>query len=380
MGEATPFRIEPPIDTAELVARARFTLDEPTRVTEADARERRDVLRVLRNQRSSKSLLVTRTIMPAIAEMIEQVASRLLLNSAPKVYVELDPMPNAAALVSEDESIVILASTLVELLETDELAAIVGHEFGHTLFGHAPTRMREGPSANFHLERSRASEVSADRVGLIAAGSLATAIRAEVKMACGLSSRHLNFDIDAIVRESEALMLAAEQHEGTIASTHPEFPFRIWALSRFAQSDLFASVSGGSGGTPIDEIERDIEDHFAGIGEGDAFVLISDFVHESLAWMGILIVAEDSEITAMEREALVLLVGTIWAEDVSTYAKRHGLEAVRRRALKSLRPLAHAGIRTRRRLEESIREFEKKTGAKARCAEMLKLIDEAIGQ
>ena len=378
MPSQLPTGFEPPIDTAELVARARFTLDEPARLKNEEARERREFFQVLRNQKASKSWLVTPAIMPAIAGMIAQVSERLLLQTPPKVYVELDPMPNAAALVADDESIVVLASGLVELLETDELAAIVGHEFGHALLDHTSKRMREGPSVNFHLERSRASEVSADRVGLIATGSLATAIRAEVKMACGLSSRHLQFDLEKVVREAEALMLAAEQHEGSISSTHPEFPFRIWALSRFAQSDLFASVSGGTGGIPIDEIERDIEHHFAGIGEGDAFVATADFVHESLAWMGVLIVAEDSEVTETEREVLVALVGTIWADDVATYAQRHGLEAVRRRAMKSLHPLAHAGTRTRKRLEASIRDFGRRTGATARCAEMLELLNEAL--
>ena len=378
MSSEAPRVIEAPIDTAELIARARFSFDEPRRVSAEDAQKWEKFVAVTRNQIRSRDMQISRSLMPAIAEMIERVSARLMLSAPPIVFVGQSARPNAMAIVGGDEPLVVLTSGLIELLDTDEIAAVVGHEFGHALLRHTPIVVEGRYEDEFRLERSRAAEVSADRVGLIAADSYEAAMRAEVKMACGLSSRHLTFNINALIRDAEAVMRAAEQHEGIETSTHPDYPFRIWALSKFAASDLFASVSGGSGGFPFNELEREIEHHFESLGEGLAFRSRSDLIHQSLAWIGVLIVAEDADITASERDVLVSLVGTIWADDAAMYARRHGLEAVRRRVVESLEPLIHADTRARRRLESSVKEFGRRTGATARSHEMLKLISDAM--
>lgn len=87
---------------------------------------------------------------------------------------------------------------------------------------------------------------------------------------------------------------------------------------------------------------------------------------------------EDGEVTETERDVLVQLIGKIWADDATVYARRHGLLAVNRRAVEMLENLAHASSKTQSRIVSAIQEFEKRTGASNRCREMLELARETM--
>lgn len=371
---------EAPLDTDELCARARFTLDEPMPLSQEEWADRKVTLERERNKIRANAVLVSKLTMPDLSRMVEEVAKRLLISRPPAVYVRFDPTPNASVMLREQEheAVVVLHSALVDLLTIDELSTIIGHEYGHAAMRHLRRTPESAISEALILDRMRAQEVSADRIGLIAAGSVQTGVRAEFKLASGLSDRHMCFAFDEVVRDAEATMRALEREHDVPGATHPDFPFRIWAQAKFAQSDVFASLTGGSGGIPLAQIEVEIEEHFLAIGGGSVFRATADYVHEALAWIAVLIVVEDDEVTETEREALVQLVGTVWADDAVAYARRHGLDAVRRRALSTLNGLERAGSRTRKRLETSIRDFGRRTSATARTNEMLAMLKDAL--
>jgi hypothetical protein len=128
---------------------------------------------------------------------------------------------------------------------------------------------------------------------------------------------------------------------------------------------------------PYVEVESAIEDRFLALGGGLAFRWTVDALHEALAWIGVLLVAEDEVVTDEEHERLVQLVGMVWAEDATTYARRHGLDAVRRRAKETLQPLKAAHARTRERLERSILKFAKAIDVEDRGEQAIEMVRSA---
>ncbi len=364
---------EPPLDSEELCARLRFSLDEPVRVPKDVQEAYQDFARDERQKFRGAGVRVTPHLMPKFIKMAEQVAERLLLKSLPEIYIRGSCSPNACVILHDETPVVLVTGGLLELLSLDEVACVLGHEFGHSILRHHRNRPDEGIQTAIALDRCRAQEISADRVGLMAVGDLEIAIRTEIKVATGLRSDQFQLDIAAVIADAEAAMEGEEERGWAAASTHPEFPLRAWALCQFAQSDLYRSLTNGVGGRPLALIEAAITDRFHAIGGGTAFRVTSDIVHEVVAWLGVLIVADDHVVTETERDVLVGLVGTIWADDAVTYSRRNGMEAVKRRAIEHLETLAHASLTTQARVETAVRAFAERTGATERCGEVLKL-------
>lgn len=318
----------------------------------------------------------TERMMPDVHRAVRVACERLLIESPPEVFVQSEPTPNAHILMDGGEPIVLLHSGLFSILEPEELTTVVGHELGHWGLRHPPPDPEDESTVVTALAReaSRAAEVSADRAGMAAAGDFRSALRVEIKLACGLSSSHLRLDdLDSFLDELETGPVDSDRQWAAF-STHPEMWFRFWAQHQFSQTDRFRSVIGKGGGLPWAEVEHAIEDRFLSLGGGLAFRWTVDALHEALAWIGVLLVAEDEIVTDEEHERLVQLVGMVWAEDATTYARRHGLDAVRRRAKETLEPLKAAHPRSRERLERAISTFAAAIGAEARGREAIEMV------
>jgi Zn-dependent protease with chaperone function len=140
------------------------------------------------------------------------------------LYLTQFPLANAAA-VGSGKPMVIVNSELVELLEDDELRAVLGHEVGHILSDHVLYRTALmillqmtsfGPLPLLGglpllavrtalLEWSRAAELSADRAAVLVTRDPLITCRVLMVLAGGRSSRELN--LDAFLRQ------ATEYHE-----------------------------------------------------------------------------------------------------------------------------------------------------------------------
>lgn len=373
-----PLAFEPPADHAELCARLRFPLDEVARL-DGDSLQRRDeAVQALRTQIRRQGVRASRRVTARIHHIVCEASSRLLLPTEPEVYVIASHELNAFATTSSDGSpFIVLHNGVVQVLSDDELLAVVAHELGHSGLRHAVGNDENPVSYLYATHRSAAGEVSADRIGMYACGSPATLTRGLIKLMCGLTEKDLRIDIDTILEQylhPENVPPGEDQ-----ITTHPELPFRYWAMTRFAESDIYQSLSGRPGGKPFAEVEAEIEDRFHALDEGLAFLMTSQIVHETVAWLGILMVASDAEVTDLERATLGEFVGRIWAEDVASFVRRNGLDAARRRAVKSLEDLKHASLRTRQRVHALVRELGERSDNRARIDEMLALVSSAFG-
>lgn len=369
----------PSRDHDELCALVRFSLDEPERFSPDEERARDEEIARLRTLVRKDGVRATRALLPRVHRLADEAARRLLLGEAPEVYVTAKPDLNAfAATDSQGRAVCVVHHGLVPLLSDDELLAVLAHEFGHAGLRHGG---RDADSTAAHVygsQRSCAAEVSADRLALLAAGSPAVLASALVKMTCGLSTGELSIDIDAVLEQFAHPDNVDEDFDGL--DSHPELPFRHWAMTRFAATDVCVALAGGAGGEPFDAVEAEIEDRFHALDEGAAFVTTSELVHQALAWLGCLMVAQDDRVTARERLALAGVVGQVWAEDVCHYARRNGLRAVERRAREALAPLRHAGLRTRHRVRDLLRELGARSRNVVRARRILGMVTRELGR
>ena len=366
-------------DHDELCSLVRFSLDEAPTWSEAEIQERDVAIASLRTETRKRGVRASQRLLPRVHRLAAEAADRLMLEAAPEVYVVAQPDFNASALTdSKGAAFCELHHGLVKLLDDDELLAVIAHEFGHAGLRHA-VRGAENLAAHvFGTQRTCAGEVSADRIAIMALGEAAPLTRALIKMQCGLDATELQVDIDSVLEQFAHPENTKEDEDGP--DTHPELPFRHWAMTRFCETDLFATLQGKAGGEPFDGVEEEIEDRFHSLDDGLAFVMTSDLLHEAVAWTGTLMVSRDGKVTPHEFKVLSELVGRIWAEDVCSYARRNGIEAVERRARETLGSLRHAGLRIRRRAIGIIEEIGRRSRNRAGVRSALRFCESILGR
>ena len=215
---------------------------------------------------------------PHIHEMLRDGAYVLDMEKVPELFVTQTPLVNAMALGTNNPFIV-LNSGLVDLLDAEELRAVIGHELGHVLSGHSvyrtmlynlivlATRIAWMPIGYLGLraiiwgleEWYRKSELSCDRAGLLAGQDLDAARRALMKLAGGPYLSELNPDAfreqaheyDAVpdLRDSILKLLQLQ------GNTHPFAVVRFAELDRWATDGSYETILAGD--YPRRDTDRD---------------------------------------------------------------------------------------------------------------------------
>jgi hypothetical protein len=104
----------------------------------------------------------------------------------------------------------------------------MGHEIGHFLLGSSNADSTQLEMAR----RSRAREISCDRVGLIACDNIDVAVRAIMKVASGLSDEYLRFDSASYMRRALD-EIGVVSDPANMFATHPPLAVRARALLWF---------------------------------------------------------------------------------------------------------------------------------------------------
>ena len=190
----------------------------------------------------SRSIRVEKEIFPTVGNAIEKVFRRLDLENEFNFFVTADNFQANAAcslMPSASKPDIIITSKLIELLSEEELQFIIGHEVAHYFYQHSLyPNLETASETNLKLNilnLNRSAEISADRVGFIASGSLEKSLRASLKLASGLSEKHLKFSFSTYLdqlREIESI----GKSQSELWSTHPSFLIRIQALIWFSMS------------------------------------------------------------------------------------------------------------------------------------------------
>lgn len=178
------------------------------------------------------ALLISEHVTPGVEDIIRRVLSVFSISRTNvEAFVFSDPAIQAACLGSgSDSAAICVSSGAVESLEADELAFVIGHEVGHFILNHTKQYSEAIQRSPEFFECRRYQEISADRYGLVAAGSVDSAMRAIIKTASGLSARHLQFSVQRFARQFSK---STSQHSDATYTTHPDMPTRARGLLRF---------------------------------------------------------------------------------------------------------------------------------------------------
>lgn len=197
-----------------------------------------------RQQIMQSAQQVTPQSAPDLYAVVERCRQRL--NCPPvEVYVLNRKERNAFTFGLTNPNVIVLHSSILKIMDADQVAFVIGHEMGHVVLQHSWLNTLIGGMSGIPLPFgaavvlslafrwwNRACEYSSDRAGLIACGRLEPAIHALVEIAVG--------DVNDPAAIQQVLQLLAEQGEqpgsvlGEFLSTHPIIDKRIKELRSYA--------------------------------------------------------------------------------------------------------------------------------------------------
>ena len=205
---------------------------------------------------------------PHIHEMLRDGAYVLDMDKVPELFVTQTPLVNAMAL-GTNTPFIVLNTGLVDLLDAEELRAVIGHELGHVLSGHAvyrtmlfnlivlATRIAWMPIGYIGLraiiwgleEWYRKSELSCDRAGLLAGQDVDASRRVLMKLAGG--SRLAEMNADAFHDQAREYDAAPDLRDSILkllqlqGNTHPFAVVRFAELDHWVASGEYDRILGG---------------------------------------------------------------------------------------------------------------------------------------
>lgn len=280
------------------------------------------------------ALRLTKGIAPDAYRSLAACREVLGYDRPVELYVKPDPMVQAFCARSVSGPIIIgISSRLLETFSDAELRFVIGHELGHALFDHFAIPMpatatlqdvggkfvSRPVSIKLYLW-CRAAEVTADRAGVVCAGTVESAAHALLKIASGLGTDVIKPDLNAFVSQIDALHAAPaacadeRDEEGVLDcfDTHPYSPLRVRALLAFARSQAFQHATGkAADGIDSDELERIVE-HDLSVMEPSYLEdrgETPELMRRVLYCAGVCVAAANGEIAATELRALRALLG-----------------------------------------------------------------------
>lgn len=190
---------------------------------------------------------VTQVSMPGLIPVIEECALRLQVEPV-QVFVLPSRTRNAYTFGMDSPKAIVLYSSLLQLMDRDELQFIIGHEMGHICLGHTWLNTLVGGMAGIpsnitsailmqmaFLWWNRTCEYSADRAGILACGKPHKAISALIKLEAGGSlsdQESLSRALQHIEAEDDDIL----NNLGEVLATHPMIVRRIEEIHKYSAS------------------------------------------------------------------------------------------------------------------------------------------------
>jgi peptidase M48-like protein len=201
--------------------------------------------------------------------LMAEVGRVLDVEELPEVYVVNHPITNAMT-IGMDKPIIVVNSSMLDLLDEEEMRFVLAHELGHAQSGHAVYRTlllwlgdltgfwRNIPGGSLGIrmiiaalgEWSRKAELSADRAGLLATQDPGVAFRVHMKLASG-SGDLSELDQTSFFAQGQEYLDAGDIRDSVLklmlvqGRTHPYAVVRAAELRRWVDSGEYTAILGG---------------------------------------------------------------------------------------------------------------------------------------
>lgn len=203
-----------------------------------------------RSNMEGHSLKVDKELLPDFYQLCSEVKKKLNFEEPVDFYITGDSTVNAFSVAAEEEGephIVNVNSALFDLMTTDELKFVIGHELGHLINKDTALarliRFVFPPEANVPVSlqckirlHDQLAELVADRYGYIATENLDVCVTAFFKLASGLDLAKMNVSIEALIADNNRRLEYFLKDKGVSRASHPVNPIRVQALNLFATS------------------------------------------------------------------------------------------------------------------------------------------------
>jgi Zn-dependent protease with chaperone function len=223
----------------------------------------------LRLMALSSAVRVSSLQFPKINSLLEEACQTLDIHPIPECFVSQDPYMNAGAL-GIDKPFIILNSAIIEKLDDEELLAVIGHELGHCVSGHAfyftllflilnltDSLIMQIPFSGIIIqgiklalmEWYRKSELSADRAGALAVQNKEKTFSLFMKMAGGSKVDQMN--LDEFIRQAEEyesggdIIDSIHKILNILGQTHPFPVIRLYELKKWYDSGEYDRILEG---------------------------------------------------------------------------------------------------------------------------------------
>jgi Zn-dependent protease with chaperone function len=212
----------------------------------------------------ARAMRVDRARTPDLAQWVAECGLKLQPGQV-DVFLVNQKQVNAYTFGISSPKVLVLFTSLLNVMTGDELKFIIGHEMGHVVLGHTWLNTIIGGMAGIPAPFgaavvlytafrwwNRMCEFSADRAGLLACGDIHTAISALVKLAAPeIRSQHEFERALALIDAEDDL---ASNRLAEVFQTHPMLIRRINALRDYARTAEYQRIQAGVnrnlGGTP----------------------------------------------------------------------------------------------------------------------------------
>jgi Zn-dependent protease with chaperone function len=191
-------------------------------------------------------LAISKNNLPEIYNLLRVACFRLKMNLLP-AYIQQNPTPNAFTMGLFQDNWMVIYSSLLDLLNKDEILFVIGHEIAHAKKRHTTWLIFSGPA---HQQRipflsalmsplfnswSVKAEYTADNGGLIACRNLYAAILTQLKLAGGKDVVK-DIDVNAFLEKLPQKGNDSDVILEPLLGTHPFYKNRIRQLRNFHNS------------------------------------------------------------------------------------------------------------------------------------------------
>jgi hypothetical protein len=171
------------------------------------------------------------------------------------------------------------------------------------------------------LNLARGAEISADRIGFIASASLQNSLRAILKIASGLSEKHISFDFRAYLNQLKELEEIG-QSENQLWNSHPNFLIRAKALIWFSMTkDYQKFISQKGGNYDLKEIDEKIDEIINKITGNELQNSNKEVYDRALLWGTLKIYLQDKKFSKDEQQNFKIQFGESRTLSVINYLK-----------------------------------------------------------